>query len=258
MINNLKKQLTIYLTIATISILVIAIAPTSIFAVPSYHGPMTATQADGAEFTIFGFGDEFFSWVTTEDGHIIAVDQETLNWHYAEISPDGRLVAGLEAVGSSSLARGFSSDRLTSADIGDLIVNAVRTRQEIMPFEAAGLGFQPFAGQDTPLVPNIRPTNNRQPLLVMLIEFNDRRFTESYAEDFLNLNQYWAEKIFGTEASFNAPTVNDYFREVSGSFDLQFIRPSFPNLHNFPTNEDGSVNPGIPGVHSVLVRHRVA
>jgi len=91
MINKLKKQFSICFVF-----LIFIITPMSILAVPAYPGPMLATQVDGTQFTLFGFGDEFFSWAETADGHIVAVDPESGNWHYAEISPDGRIVAGPE------------------------------------------------------------------------------------------------------------------------------------------------------------------
>jgi len=232
--------------------------PVSTFAVPAYTGPRQVTQADGTQITLHGFGDEFLNGFKTIDGNVVAFDRKSRTWYYAEISPDGWIVPGTNTVGQPSMMR---SARLTQSDLHELRMEAYREASYFMDMGFAPhmteRGISPFDAPTLHMAP-IRPTNNEQPLLLLLIEYNDVRFTENYATNFFNLNHYWAEKIFGTNASFGAPTVNDYFREVSGSFNLHFTRPAFPYFHDFPLNEDGSVDPLIDGVHSVLVRHGVA
>lgn len=64
-------------------------------AVPAYQGPRVVTQPDGTELTVFAHGDEYFHWLTDDDGNIVEqqedgtyvlqapLSEETLSQRYA-------------------------------------------------------------------------------------------------------------------------------------------------------------------------------
>jgi len=211
----------------------------SVFAAPANPFPQTVTQADGTEITLVARGDEFFSWAETMDGHVVAFSEQTGSWHYARISPDSRIVSGEGIVGNVSPRSGV---RLTNTDLAGLIESADRSnvadrnrsdRVRAQPLSAAAV------------IPPITQYNNRQPLLVLLIEYNNRQFSTSYAA---NTTAFWSSRVFGTSGT----TVNTYFQEMSGSFNLQYILPDFMVANGFSQS-----NP-IPGVTSVLIQDGVA
>lgn len=92
---------------------------------------------------------------------------------------------------------------------------------------------------------DITQTQNRQPLLVILIEYNDIQFSTCYAED---TTAFWSDRFFGETGI----TANAYFREVSGPFNLQFTQPKFTVPNGF-----SECNP-VRGVSSLLIQDGVA
>ena len=218
------------------------------FAAPASPFSAGVQQADGTQINIQGHGDEFFHWVEDENGHVIAYDEENGNWCYAFISADGEITAGTEAVGGNGLARGRSGLRITRDDIAPLLENIERQAGSIAPYND-GDAFGSFNFYDS-MVAAAEHTKNRQPLLVLLIEYNDRQFTTSYASAVgMDVTGYWSNNFFGNTGK----TVNTYFKEVSGTFDLQFTKPSFSVSDGF------SATTGLPtGVSSVYIKDGVA
>lgn len=78
-----------------LSVVVCACMALGIKAVPAYQGPRVVTQPDGTELTVFAHGDEYFHWLTDEDGNIVEqqedgtyvlqapLSEETLSQRYA-------------------------------------------------------------------------------------------------------------------------------------------------------------------------------
>jgi len=98
-------------------------------------------------------------------------------------------------------------------------------------------------------LPSLVQTQNRQPMLVLLVGFDDEMFCHSYLTPELpTTTAYWSHRFFGETGE----TVNTFFERVSGDFNLQFTKPPF-------TQQDGfSIENPIPGVTSVLIQDGVA
>jgi M6 family metalloprotease-like protein len=50
---------------------------------------VTLRQPDGSSIKVKAFGDEFFNWLETEDGHVIVRDPKTQDYCYARLSANG-------------------------------------------------------------------------------------------------------------------------------------------------------------------------
>ena len=200
--------------------LILAIAATATFALPAFAAPADPTpwifeQPDGQIVTASTLGDEYFMWLETEDGHVIVFNQDTETLYYAYIE-DGKLKPGNVPAGQSLRLR---SEVLTRDDIQDLIKNVDRSVSSTYLLSPSTLGRLSSSDRIS-----IEQTHNRQPLLVLLLEFADREFCSSYlSTQFPTTTAYWSNHFFGTEGS----TVNEWFRESSGDFNLQFTKPVF-------------------------------
>lgn len=84
--------------------------------------------------------------------------------------------------------------------------------------------FSPAAATRQSRLPQMHLTNNRQPMLLILLESEAVQFRTSYLTDeFPTTTSFWSNMLFGEDGD----TVNSYFREVSHDFNLQFIPPTF-------------------------------
>jgi len=61
-----------------------------VLAVPAYPYPIQVSQPDGTKLTIQLHGDEYFNYVTTEDGYLIIKNQQDY-YVYATVSQAGQL-----------------------------------------------------------------------------------------------------------------------------------------------------------------------
>ena len=59
--------------------------------------PVTVTQSDGTLLTVYQYGDEHFSWVSTADGTLLT--QVGMDFYVAEIGKDGTLKYRLKQAG---------------------------------------------------------------------------------------------------------------------------------------------------------------
>ena len=201
--------------------------------------PQTVEQSNGTDITIFNYGDEFFNWSEDEDGYIIAYDEQSNNWCYALID-GGSIIPGSQVVGSSEMLRS-TNIKIKNDALVPLIEQIDRNAGKVVASpggSGSGSGSMPSG-----LMP-IDHTKNRQQLLVLLIEYNNRQFTTTYSAD---TTAYWSSHFFGTTGK----TVNTYYREVSEAFDLQFTKPTFTKTNGFSAN-----NP-IAGVSSVQIKDGV-
>ena len=175
-------------------------------AVPVCQTPRTVEQSCGTPLTIRFLGDEFIHWQETLAGEVIAYNPGTNNWYYAYV--DGEyLYPGSEKVRPITPLFGSRADTITAEDMCDV-------------FEAANYYRAQFESRLRP----INLTNNRIPLLAILIEFEDRQFSEFYlCPKFPTLTSFWSNQKFGETGK----TVNTYFAEASHDFNLQFVKPTF-------------------------------
>jgi M6 family metalloprotease-like protein len=209
------------------------------YAAPANPFPRQVTQqTDGFEFTVRGFGDEYFNWVETHpEGDIIAFNRADGDWYYA-ISRGGLIVPGSERVGAPQ-----KGARIRQKDIEGLIRGAVRVTGKGL--NLPGTSELNAVTRNSPLNP-ITHTRANQPLLVMLLEYSDSVFNTEYAA---NTMQYWSNHFFGA----NGTTVNTYFKEMAGvgGLGLQFSPPAFTTSHASP------VSSSVAGVQSVQIANNI-
>ena len=205
---------------------------------PASPFPVDVVQADGSVISIVGRGDEFFNWKEDANGYIVAYDEGSANWCYAHVS-GGEIVPGAEVVGArrTGNAQYAPAVRITVDDIAPLLADVDRNAG----YEIPATPTVPDAGVDS--IPAIDQTKNSQPLLVLLIEYSNQQFSTAYAAD---PNAYWSNHYFGATGK----TVNNYYKEVSGAFNLQYTKPVF--------TATGTFNNPISGVSSVVISDGVA
>ena len=207
-------------------------------AAPASPYPVEATQAGGATIAVYNRGDEFFNWKEDENGYVIAYDAQSANWYYAFINGENAIVPGTEIVG----AGGLPGPRLRDSDLTPLIAGIDFSEVGGVP------GLQAEGGSiNIDNSPSMLLAENEPQLLVLLVEYNDRPFSTFYTGA-LDTNAYWSNKYFGETGK----TVNSYYAEVSGDFNLQYQMPTF-------NEADGFIQPNpIPGVVNVKIKDGVA
>jgi len=110
--------------------------------------------------------------------------------------------------------------------------------------------FEPL--QQTSM-PRMDLTNNRPTMLVFLLETEDIQFNDFYlTPQFPTHTSYWSNTFFGETGD----TVNEYFREVSHDFNLQFVPPTFINENDDVIDTLLLENPA-PRVNKVLIQDNV-
>ena len=205
------------------------------FALPQDPTPRVVEQSCGTPLTVRFLGDEFLTWTETLSGDVIAYSRDTNNWYYAYVS-DGHIYPGDEKVRLITPLFGDSPQTITADDMCEV-------------FEVASYYRAQFESTLRP----INLTNNRIPLLVMLIEFSDRELSDVYlTTDFPTHTSFFSNEFFGTEGK----TVNTYFAEVSHDFDLQFIEPDFTVANGFRV-ENPTPDVALLEVRDGVVRVRV-
>ena len=225
-----------------IGLLVLLSAGLAAQAAPACPDPFEVRQADGLAITIVNCGDEFFNWQEDVAGNVVAFDEGSANWCYAAIAGE-EIVPGPEAIGMARPAGVAYAPvrKINRIDIAPLLQNVNRS---------AGIDASGSAGYGESGMPVVTHEKNRQPLLVLLIEYNNRQFSTFYSTAVgKDTTGYWSNHFFGNSGK----TVNTYFAEVSGPFNLQFTQP------NFTVANGTTITSGLPsGVSSVLIKDGVA
>lgn len=197
--------------------------------------PTELTQADGRVITALGRGDEFFHWTEDEDGYVIAFDEDSGNWCYAELE-DGGIVPGDITAGAQAPASALRAEDLTP-----LLERLPRSGDT--PF-GTDPSFELQASSEG--MPLINITKTEQPLLVLLIEYNDQSFSTTYHFETVDPMAHWSDHFFGSGNS-----VNSYYKEVSGDLGFQYSKPAF--------TKTGTITTGLPGeVSSLKIQDGVA
>ena len=219
---------------------ILAVTASVLFALPALAGPVdptprTVEQSCGAQLVVRFLGDEFIHWQETLAGDVIAYCRESNNWYYAYVN-DGEIRPGSEKAKSITPFFGGRVDTITTDDM-------------CVVFEAANYYRTQFESRLRP----INLTNNRIPLLTLLIEFEDRQFSDFYlCAEFPTLTSFWSNEKFGSEGK----TVNTYFAQSSHDFDLQFIKPPFTVADGFRV-ENPTPEVSLLEIRDGVVRARV-
>jgi hypothetical protein len=154
--------------------------------------PSEVTQPDGSTLTVVPVGDEFNVFWELPSGHTVVRDGAGW-WRIARLDAEGRLVAGPQR-----------ADGLRARAAGPLRAHLRPTRRGDGPGELAAMPFGSRTAEVRALA-----AGTRQPLLVILVEFNDRAPIGASAADF-------QQAFFGTGRS-----VASYYRDVTfGALDM--------------------------------------
>ncbi len=192
-------------------ILLLSGATAQSYAAPAYSRPVQYTQPDGSLLTITSYGDEHFSYSTTEDGYVIFLNDDRY-YVYAERDNNGDLVpskvVARNTAKRSSAERSFLKAYKPFESFSDVQLAQVKGGTLAQEADLADEhGIQKF------------PTIGAPRGLVILVNFRDVKFTIPNAQEeysrMLNEEGYKDNGAFGS--------ARDYYRMSSmGKFSPQF------------------------------------
>ena len=218
--NLLKKTL-------ALGALALATAQMS-YAVPAYPKPFKVKQADGSYVTIQLRGDEYSHLAFSQDGYPLVFNDATGNFEYAKLSnslllPSGITAreAGMRSVADKAYLQTIDNNSVTQL----LLAKAVENRAAM----AAAPSKQTTANGPRKIAKeNIfnckisdYPTMGKVKALVILVDFNDKKFTDGDAAAW----SLWNKKLNGRNYTENGATgsVWDYYHQGSaGQYDPDF------------------------------------
>ena len=87
-LNN-KKLIRLTGSIMKLGMVFAFVCALQVTGAPYFGEPITYSQPDGSEITVYLYGDEFLAYAETKDGYIVTKDPETGYFCYARIKPDG-------------------------------------------------------------------------------------------------------------------------------------------------------------------------
>lgn len=205
----------------------------NLYAVRALNGVISVPTADGSTLSVRLVGDEFSHQYMTEDG--FPLQEKNGNFYYCDIDAFGKVIeSGIKATQIShrtdealkflaAVDKGGIEKRI-QARISNLYAGNF-SRQEAKasnaPAKAASMNDAPPFEKGYGLTPNVRfPAYGKQKAIVILVEFQDRRFNSSY-----NAGDYFRRMLNedGFSSYGGTGSVAQYFRENSGgAFDPQF------------------------------------
>lgn len=177
------KKIKFYITVI-FSISILSICVTS-FAAPICPVPVEFMQPSGDVITVTEYGDEFFQWSEDENGNVIAYDEESESYKYAEIK-DGKIVPASQNVDEISLFSVFSH-KIQREDIMPLWENAERIDYS-KPNDSDGI--QLMSSDET------QKTDEIKKLLTVLIEFEDVKIKRD--GEWYNVLQPYVYRMLGS------------------------------------------------------------
>lgn len=261
----------------------IALGAASAFAVPAKPTPVKFTQPDGTEIMVQLRGDERHHWYQTEDGYLLANIDNT--FYYAGVDASGNIVnssleahpAGMRSETERAYLKNVDMSRVTAA-LKEQRMRSPRLRSENAihrkAAQKARASQKAEAASATPadvsnyygkgLFPGTHfPNKGEQKGLVILVEYQDVKFTDPAANYGNDVNSYFNEMLNGeTFTKFGATgSVRQWFLDNSaGQFQPQFdvYGPvTLPNNmayyggNDITTGED--INPQMMAVHACQI-----
>ena len=182
----------------------------STFAVPAYPGLVTIAQPDGSTINVYLRGDENFSFSMTEDGYLLALNEQGF-YEYAQFTDDFSIIPlGVKASDVSNRTwkeKNFVKKLSTVVEMQGKLQSAAEYRVG----QKRQLNMSRVAKY---------PTQGSPKSLVILVNFQNLKFLKETAnEDFtamLNQTGYSQNKA--------TSSAREYFRESSfGQFDPEFV-----------------------------------
>ncbi len=177
------------LVAATAAVLLLALFPSSIPAVPANPKGVTVSQPDGSQVTLFLRGDEHRHWHQDRDGYLAEKDPVTKSWQYAV--QEGNAV------------------RLT----GNLVGRADPKKAGLSKVDAAQMRTLAAQSPNSQAAPAAKaataPTTGTMHNLVVLVNFSDLTITSTNQQfdDLFNKSGYTTDGAVGS--------VQDFYKEVS-------------------------------------------
>ncbi len=194
----------------TLSLIAGAFSALALNAVPAKPGLITMTQPDGAELKVRLTGDESFHQYFSEDGYPLLFSDGRLE--YALIDKGGILIpSGIEAVPADA----------RTADVSRMLQELDRSQVEAaVGRRAAAKKVRRAPQRVSGLFNEARfPSKGKQKALVVLVEYQDVKFTLSDPHDYFSrmLNEQGFSDYGATGSA------RDYFLHCStGQFDPEF------------------------------------
>ena len=204
------------------------LAPLTASAVPAYPGPIKMTQPDGTEITVLLRGDEHHHITLSEDGYLLTNRDNT--YYYADVDQNGNIVsssymakpvakrtaAERNFLSGVNMERAFSilsSQREAVMAAKDLTnkLSMPATRSLKSDDDYKGYGLMSYSTY---------PVKGKQKGLVILVEYQDVKFNNSY-----DPHDYFSRMVNEEGFSTNGGTgsARDFFLECSdGQFDIEF------------------------------------
>ena len=174
------------------------------YAAPICPVPVEFTQPNGDVITVISYGDEFFSWQEDENGNIVAYDEESHSYKYAEIK-ENKIVTTPQNVKKNTTFKIFSNElfqhKIQREDIISLWENAERIDYSKTDENNK---IQLMSTDE------IQEISETKKLLTILIEFNDIQM--KYDAEF------WSKQMFDTTP--NALSVVNYWKENANGLDV--------------------------------------
>ncbi len=203
----------------------ILILSAGIHGAKAYPRPRKVMQPDGTSLTIVGHGDEFSSYITTTDGYTVMKCDDGF-YRYAGLSDGGIVTTSLRACDPETRSQA-DADYLFSIPKG-LKPGISATAKSLRKGSAASGGLL-IANRAQGQGLRKKPEQSGQFRgLVIMVNFNDRRFTRGelarqLADDRMNKTGYtgYSDGINGTRVCTGS--VKDYFIDNSyGMFSPDF------------------------------------
>ena len=194
----------VFITLCTSAFLGVS----SLFALPARSIPETVTQPDGTVVTVRVVGDEFYHYQMTADGIPVVRDADGF-YRYAELAPDGTVVAGQVIARDAHLRTASDKvylEQLVTRQVSQGMVAQRQLKRQQKLRSVTRRAMQAATGDDVHG-------------LVLLVEFSDQKFNVANTpEDFKEMMNKEGYNYQGAIGS-----ARDYFIAQSGG---QF-RPTF-------------------------------
>ncbi len=209
----------IKLTTKNISLIIIFLLSCfygNVLAAPAYPGIIQFVQPDGTVIPIRLIGDEYFHYVTTEDGCVITQDKEGY-YTYATIDENNVIIPTSKRVSAEKLKS--SSNDLLKADSPEFKPVLQQGSNRVITERILRNEELSYSAKDESIRSSNQATAKTGKGLIILANFQDVKFTVS------NANQAFSNLLNATNYSTNGATgsARDYYMDNSlGEYVPQF------------------------------------
>lgn len=173
-------------------------------AAPLSEVPVTLEQPDGTTVDGYASGDEYFSYITDENGSVIMLNEETGYYTFAKLE-DGEMVPG-DVVGNTQSGGaqqgGAASSYVTCETIPEAYIDSIRNENSILNSTVEEAEPTLFAMESESYNPS-GYYNKTVHNLVIFIKFSNTNFTTKTISNY--------EEVFNTGSN----SLKSYYDEVS-------------------------------------------